>query len=448
MALSPSSDKASGKWTSDHDQLDHPNDQLEMKVDPTATAKRSSTKLFIPQSVPMPQFQQFVNEINQISAQQDPIDVAYVVIAETCKTLECDRSSFFFVDGDYLDLVIAKEVDNIRMPKTAGFAGLCATTGKMINVPDAYDDDRFDRKWDVKNNYRTKQILCCAIIDEMESNEVIGVLQCINKSNDQAFNAIDESLMSCIANQVAVAMRFAIQMEDAKQSMRQKESLISYIRNMNTNTNVPSLLFTLNKAAQELLAADRCTFYTINHGAGTLHLINTDAAVDITLKLSQGIAGSVATTGRKVNIPDCYKDKRFDPSFDKQTGYTTRSMLVMPVFADITSRANKEKPIAVVQLINKDEGDSAFDAEDEELLSVLLKFVGPLIRNSSLFVAKPKQNEMKAILDLNARQIERMPSRTFEIGDDSVIEEDGEEEIDEFKDENAISLNSTPMGGN
>jgi len=314
----------------------------------------------------------------------------------------------------------------------------------MINIPDAYEDDRFDRKWDVKNSYRTKQILCCAIIDEMESNEVIGVLQCINKKNDQAFNAIDESLMSCIANQVAVAMRFAIQMEDAKQSTRQKESLISYIRNMNTNTNVPSLLFTLNKAAQELLAADRCTFYTINHGAGTLHLINTDAAVDITLKLSQGIAGSVATTGRKVNIPDCYKDKRFDPSFDKQTGYTTRSMLVMPVFADITSRANKEKPIAVVQLINKDEGDSAFDAEDEELLSVLLKFVGPLIRNSSLFVAKPKQNEMGAVLDLNVRQIERMPSRTFEIETNSVIEEDEEEEIEEFQDGNAISPPLSP----
>jgi len=412
-----------------------------LRVDPTATSKRSSSKLVIPPSVPMAQFQQFVHEINLIAAQQDAIDVAYVVIAETCKTMQCDRSSFFFVDGDYLDLVIAKGVQSIRMPKTAGFAGLCATTGKMINIPDAYQEECFDRKWDIKNHYKTKQILCCAIIDEMESNEVIGVLQCINTNNDCEFTAIDESLISCIANQVAVAMRFAIQMEDAKRSMRQKESLIQYIRNMNANTNVPSLLFTLNKAAEDLLDADRCTFYTINREAGTLHLINSDAAVDIELKLSQGIAGSVATTGRKVNIPDCYQDKRFDPSFDKQTGYTTRSMLVMPVFADITV-GHKEKPIAVVQLINKENGDSVFDAADEELLSVLLKFVGPIIRSSSLFATKHRPNELGRTKDLELDRLERMPSRTVDI--ESVVIEEEVDVVDEFKDENDVSVPTSP----
>merc|ERR1712154_512980 len=159
-----------------------------------------------------------------------------------------------------------------------------------------------------------------------------------------------------------------------------------------------------------------------------------DAAIDIELKLSQGIAGSVATTGRKVNIPDCYQDKRFDPSFDKQTGYRTVSMLVMPVFADITSRANKEKPIAVVQLINKEKGDAAFDAEDEELLSVLLKFVGPLIRNSSLFAKKHKQNELKSISDLKPNLIQRMPSRTIDL-ETVVIEEEDDSEIDEWEED-------------
>eukprot|EP01083_Nonionella_stella_P063216 164288_1 len=409
--------------------------QMLSRMDPTATAKRSSTKLVIPQSVGMHQFKQFVHEIELIAAQQDPIDVAYIVMDETCKTMRCDRSSFFFVDGDYLDLVIAKGVDSIRMPKTAGFAGLCATTGKMINVPDAYNDDRFNKKFDVINNYRTKQILCCAIIDELESNEIIGVLQCINKNTNHPFNAIDEALISCIANQVSVAMRYAIQMEEAKKATRQKEALISYIRTMNANLNVPSLLFTLNKAAQELLEADRCTFYTINHEANSLHLINTDAAVDIVLKLSQGIAGTVATTAKKVNIPDCYEDDRFDPSYDKLTGYKTISMLVMPVFANVSSQRNKEKPIAVVQLINKNKGDSAFDMGDEEMLSVLLRFVGPLIKDSSLFVHKKKKRQEAAFIsDLNRHKINRQPSAQMNL-DQLCIEEDEEEEEDEFKDQ-------------
>merc|ERR1719203_1538497 len=379
----------------------------------------------------MPQFEQFVHEIQHIAAQQDAIDVAYVVIAETCRTMQCDRSSFFFLDGDYLDLVIAKGVDSIRMPKTAGFAGLCATTGKMINIPDAYEDDRFDKKWDKINNYRTKQILCCAITDEHESNEIIGVLQCINKNTDTPFNAIDEALISCIANQVAVAMRFAIQMEEAKKSTQQKDALLSYIRNMNANTNVPSLLFTLNKAAQELLEADRCTFYTINHEAKTLHLINTDAAIDIVLNMGQGIAGSVATTGKKVNIRDCYSDKRFDQSFDHKTGYRTVSMLVMPVFADITAKRGKDRPIAVVQLINKQKGDAVFTSGDEEILMVLLKFVGPLIKNSQLFAVKKKKNELRMISDLKTHQIDRQPSRTFDL-ETVPIEEGSADESGDF----------------
>ena len=202
---------------------------------------------------------------------------------------------------------------------------------------------------------------------------------------------------------------------------------------MNANTNVPSLLFTLNKAAQELLEADRCTFYTINHEAESMHLINADAAIDIVLKLSQGIAGSVGYTGKKINIPDCYKDDRFDPSFDKLSGYKTISMLVMPVFADVAAQRNKEKPIAVVQLINKNKGQSVFDANDEEILSVLVRFVGPLIKGSSLFTVKKKKLEAQLITDLNKHKINRQPSAQIDL--DNVVIEEEDEEADDFKDD-------------
>ena len=119
---------------------------------------------------------------------------------------------------------------------------------------------------------------------------------------------------------------------------------------MNDNANASSMLFTLNQAATQLLEADRCTFYTVNHNENKLHLITTDSTIDITLNLNQGIAGSVATSEKVVNIPDCYKDKRFDPAFDKKTGYHTKSMLVMPVWAGLEEQRRGDKPIAVVQV--------------------------------------------------------------------------------------------------
>src|SRR3546814_963957 len=44
-----------------------------------------------------------------------------------------------------------------------------------------------------------------------------------------------------------------------------------------------------------------------------------------------GIAGAVFTSGKTVNIPYAYADLRFNPAFDKKTGYFTRSILCVPV---------------------------------------------------------------------------------------------------------------------
>ena len=59
-----------------------------------------------------------------------------------------------------------------------GVAGCVAREGKILNIPNAYLDKRFNKENDKKINYRTKSILACPI---MEGEKCIGVLQCIKK---------------------------------------------------------------------------------------------------------------------------------------------------------------------------------------------------------------------------------------------------------------------------
>ena len=47
--------------------------------------------------------------------------------------------------------------------------------------------------------------------------------------------------------------------------------------------------------------------------------------------MDKGIAGFVATTGEIVNIKDAYRDSRFNREVDLRTGYTTRTILCVPV---------------------------------------------------------------------------------------------------------------------
>ena len=78
-----------------------------------------------------------------------------------------------------------------------------------------------------------------------------------------------------------------------------------------------------------------------------------------------------------MNIPYAYADLRFNPSFDKQTGYFTRSILCVPV-------TNKDGDcIGCTQVLNKMGGP--FTDEDEARLKAFTQQVSIALENAKLF---------------------------------------------------------------
>ena len=90
--------------------------------------------------------------------------------------------------------------------------------------------------------------------------------------------------------------------------------------------------------------------------------------------MDRGIAGSVATTLEPVNIPDAYKDSRFNKNMDKETGFRTRSILCFPI------ANHRNECVGVVQVMNKESGP--FDEPDEKLLSAFCSQAAVAIENS------------------------------------------------------------------
>jgi transcriptional regulator with GAF, ATPase, and Fis domain len=127
-----------------------------------------------------------------------------------------------------------------------------------------------------------------------------------------------------------------------------------------------ALLSTAGERLAEALGADRATLWLVDAEKGDLV---TRVAVlpelpALRQPMGRGIAGHVARTGQVVRLEDATKDPRFDPSADRATGYTSRSMLVAPI------REDGRSPIrGVVQLLNRREG--AFDEDDERYLVAL-----------------------------------------------------------------------------
>lgn len=119
--------------------------------------------------------------------------------------LDADRGSVFLYDpaSDELCVQVATDMDAIRIPANKGIVGECAQTRTLINVPDCYADDRFNRDIDRQTGYRTRCMLTLPLIGYEDS--LIGVLQILNKHSG-VFDAQDEYVATALAAQAAVVL--------------------------------------------------------------------------------------------------------------------------------------------------------------------------------------------------------------------------------------------------
>ena len=155
-------------------------------------------------------------EVGKAMASERNLDrLLQLILGEVTKVMGADRSSLFLVDRERNELwsKIAQglEVREIRVKIGLGIAGYVAQTGKIVNIQDAYADPRFNQATDLRTGYRTRTILCVPMQNHL--NEVIGVLQVLNK-RDGDFTREDEELLLALSSQAAVAIENAILYED------------------------------------------------------------------------------------------------------------------------------------------------------------------------------------------------------------------------------------------
>ncbi|HPC73462.1 MAG TPA: GspE/PulE family protein [Syntrophales bacterium] len=124
--------------------------------------------------------------------------------------------SIFVVDRPKNELftyfLAGSQLKEIRVPiGNTSIAGFAAANGKPVNIADAYDKEElkaihksltFDESWDKKSGYRTTQVLAVPVYHE---NNLMGVVQLVNKKGGGKFNAEDQSFLEEIAEVLGIA---------------------------------------------------------------------------------------------------------------------------------------------------------------------------------------------------------------------------------------------------
>ena len=120
--------------------------------------------------------------------------------------------------------IIGDSSQKFRIPMGKGIAGYVVTTGNLVNVRDAYEDDRFNSAVDKKTGYRTRTILCVPIRGP-HGNKVIGCVQMINKKKG-VFDNDDESIVTAFAAHIGITLQNISIYDEAVEAQERHYSLL------------------------------------------------------------------------------------------------------------------------------------------------------------------------------------------------------------------------------
>ena len=337
-------------------------------------------------------------------------DILEALVEMATVELDAERGSLFLNDPttDELFSVIAKGNfrRRIRFPNGQGIAGHVFRHEEPLRVDDVYGDERFNREIDQQTGFTTRSVLCVPI--RTVKNEVIGVAQVLNKK-EGGFSEADQALLEAITTQASIILQTAEYIERMQVSRKQELEFLDVVADITSEIELGTLLRKVMSEATRMLHAERSTLFLNDEKSDELWSLVGEGigATEIRFPNHLGIAGTVFTSGQSVNIPHAYADLRFNPAFDKQTGFFTRSILCTPV-------VNKDgKVIGVTQVLNKHGGP--FTDEDESRLRAFTAQVAISLENAKLF------DDVQSMKNYNESMLQSMTNGVLTLDEEGRI---------------------------
>ncbi|XP_063909612.1 cAMP and cAMP-inhibited cGMP 3',5'-cyclic phosphodiesterase 10A-like isoform X2 [Zophobas morio] len=216
-----------------------------------------------------------------------------------------------------------------------------------------------------------KSVLCVPVVTP--DGDCLAVIELFTLMNQGNFSKDDLKITIVVTGWMGAAIHQNQQRVALKKQQELNEYLLDLTKNYFSDTvQMEKMISDVVRFAKETLGAERGSFFIIDkeneelvadlfdegiddHDTG-LHKKNTK----IRFGKERGIAGLVARTGVSVNIKDAYNDPRFNKEIDQKTGFTTKSILCMPIMG-------VEGILGVVQVVNKINGGTFFTSTDENL---------------------------------------------------------------------------------
>jgi len=229
----------------------------------------------------------------------DNVDDILINLKDNCLALfDAERITIYAVDHAkkeiYSKIKDGNEITEIRLPiNRSSIAGYCASTGKIVNISNAYDGKelsgyslelRFDKSWDLKTGFKTRQVLAAPFLYE---KYLMGVIQLLNKKAEAAFTQEDKQNVAEIADVLGLAFYNQFQKTRKKPTkfdylltnniLSQKELADASIRARETKGDIIKFLINSYKISKQDIGKSFSEFYGLKYQEfDTRIIINQD----------------------------------------------------------------------------------------------------------------------------------------------------------------------------
>eukprot|EP00744_Colponema_vietnamica_P014694 GILI01020567.1.p1 GENE.GILI01020567.1~~GILI01020567.1.p1 ORF type:complete len:1091 (-),score=268.69 GILI01020567.1:85-2913(-) len=266
-------------------------------------------------------------------------------------------------------------------------------SGQSVSTPSTIPPPNFDEKEEKKKRALkplkvndVKDMLLAPL--KSSTGTVVGVLQLINKKQGKCFSTKDLDRLQLLILAGGVVVDTMLDYACLRSSLYRHRAVVSALMKFSSDVLPVNIIHSTSVCAKAFLETERCTVFLVDETRTELWSKITDSQNEIRLPISSGIVGHCARTGESAIIPDAYADPRFNPEFDRRSGFRTRNILCTPI------RDSKGLVVGVLQAINKRKNKD-FSAEEFNLLAVLTRQAGVSIEH---FHTLEQANKMRVSL--------------------------------------------------
>jgi signal transduction histidine kinase/putative methionine-R-sulfoxide reductase with GAF domain len=329
-----------------------------------------------------------VQEVSRALSTVSDIDALLRLILEkVTELMDADRGTLFLVTDDgrqlWSKVVQGAQVVEIRLDVGEGIAGWVAQTREIVNIPDAYADQRFQPAVDLRSGYRTRSILSVPMIGALGG--LVGVLQLLNKQ-DGPFLKGDEELASALASQAAIAIENARLYHSL---VTQNQELSRARRDLERRQRELNALYEVEKELSAALDLDDLlsrilaqAITVLGGGAGSIALTEPDGSlrfrtvqgpaaprlIERTLPHGTGLLGWSIAHRTPIIVDDPANDPRHALDVARETGVKPQHIMIAPL-------VEGEDVIGGIEIIDQRrtvrDGDGPWSEEDLKLLVLI-----------------------------------------------------------------------------